>query len=157
MSTSNLTPKTGSAAGPRDTVWTRRLQLLTAVVSVFTTIGTALVLGYVTPEVLVARTVISPADVDGFVFGFRIVGGIFLVANAIGIAALWNKSWVFYLMILTNLAQGVGMFAVDFTATGQRDLAVLGTYVTDGGGGLLGLVLLGFAIRYRTAWARRRV
>lgn len=139
------------------TVWTRRLQLLTSGYSVVTTIGTALVLGYVTPEVLEARTAATPAEIDAFLPGFRAVGTAFLVLNAIGIAALWNKTWIFWVAMLTNLAQAVGFFTVDFDTTGMRDLAVVGTYVTDGGGGLLGLVLLGFAIRHRgTAWAHRR-
>lgn len=139
------------------TVWTRRLQLLTAIYSVVTTVGTALVLGYVTPEVLQLRTEASAADIAGFLPGFRAVGVAFLVLNAIGIAALWNKTWIFWVTLLTNLAQAVGFFTVDFEVTGMRGFGVLGTYVTDGGGGLLGLVLLGFAIRYRGAWAYRRV
>ena len=139
------------------TVWTRRLQLLTSVYSVVTTVGTALVLGYVTPEVLELRTSASPEQIEAFLPGFRAVGVAFLVLNAIGIAALWNKTWIFWVAMLTNLAQAVGFFTVDFDTTGMRDLAVLGTWITDGGGGLLGLVLLGFGIRYRSAWAYRRV
>ncbi|ADD45375.1 hypothetical protein [Stackebrandtia nassauensis] len=139
------------------TVWTRRLQLLTAVYSVVTTVGTAIVLGYVTPEVLAERTTASAAEIDGFLPGFRAVGVTFLVLNALGIAALWNRRWIFWVAMLTNLAQAVGFFTVDFETTGMRDLAVLGTWITDGGGGLLGLVLLGFLIRYRSAWAYRRV
>lgn len=38
------------------TSWTRPLQLTVAVGSVLTTIGTAIVLGYVTPEVIAATS-----------------------------------------------------------------------------------------------------
>lgn len=139
------------------TVWTRRLQLLTSVYSVVTTVGTALVLGYVTPEVLELRTAITATGIDAFLPAFRAVGIAFLFLNAIGIAALWNKTWIFWVVMLTNLAQGVGFFTVDFEANGMRDLAVVGTWITDGGGGVLGLVMLGFLLRYRSAWAHQRI
>ncbi|MGH8875940.1 MAG: hypothetical protein ACRD0P_01125 [Stackebrandtia sp.] len=148
-----MSPKTSR----QPTVWTRRLQLLTAIYSVVTTVGTAIVLGYVTPEVLAERTDATAAQIVGFLPGFRAVGIAFLVLNAVGIAALWNKTWIFWVALLTNLAQGVGMFTVDFETTGMRDLAVIGTWITDGGGGLLGLVLLASLIRYRTAWAHTRI
>ncbi|MFI9503138.1 hypothetical protein [Nocardia sp. NPDC052566] len=138
------------------TAWTRRLQVTTSVYSVVTTIGTALVLGYITPELLLARTDIAPSDIDGFLVGFRITGIAFLLLNAVGIAALWDKAWVFWTILATDLFQGIGFFFVDWPGTGLRGLGILGTYLTDVGGGILGLVLLGFALRYRTAWAYQR-
>ncbi|MFC9997330.1 hypothetical protein [Nocardia sp. NPDC127526] len=143
--------------GTRATVWTEPLQRLTSVYSVATTAGTALVLGYVTPEVLLARTDIEPADVDQWLLAYRAVGFIFLLLNAIGIAAVRDKPWVFWIVLPTWLFQGIGFFAVDWPATGLRDLALIATYVTDLGSGLLALILLGFLIRYRTAWAYQRI
>lgn len=138
------------------TIWTRPLQRLTAVYSVATTVGTALVLGYVTPEVLLARTEIEPGNVDGWLIAFRAVGIVFLVLNAIGIAAVWDKAWVFWVILATDLFQGVGFFVVDWSSTGLSGLGMIGTYITDLGGGILGIILLGFLIRYRTPWAYQR-
>jgi hypothetical protein len=106
------------------TRWTRRLQLLTLVLGGDHG-GTAVVLGYIT---------------------------VFLVLNAIGIAAVWDRAWVFWVILATDVYQGVG-FTVDWSATGLRDIR---TYVTDVGGGVLRFILLGFAIRYRSAWAYQR-
>ncbi|GAB4585818.1 hypothetical protein [Nocardia sp. IFM 10818] len=139
------------------TVWTKPLQRITSVYSVATTVGTALVLGYVTPEVLLARTDIEPAEVDQWLLAYRTVGFAFLLLNALGIAAVWNKAWVFWIVLPTWLFQGIGFFAVDWPATGLRHLALIATYVTDLGSGVLAFVLLGFVIRFRTAWAYQRI
>ncbi len=140
------------------TRWTRPLQLTVAVGSLLTTIGTAIVLGYVTPEVVAAYSPdLSAAQIDTFLVGYRIVGLIFLAANTIGILALWGRAWVFYFVLVLDLIQGIGFLTFDRAAAGLRDLGNIASIVTDGGGGVLAVVLLGFLIRYRTAWARRRV
>ncbi|MBE1490876.1 hypothetical protein [Plantactinospora soyae] len=139
------------------TVWTRRLQLFTAVASVLTTVGTAIVLGYVTSETIQpAWPDKSPADIDGFLLGWRAVGIIFLIANAVGILALWDRAWIFYFMLVLNVIQGIGFLTVDRHEAGLRDLGNAGSILTDGGGGIVALVLLGFLVRYRTAWAYQR-
>jgi hypothetical protein len=140
------------------TRWTPRLQLLTAVVSVLTTIGTAIVLGYVTPEVIQANSPdLSSAEINRFLTGFRAVGLLFLAANAVGILALWGKAWIFYFVLTLDVIQGIGFLVFDRGAAGLRDLANIASIVTDGGGGLLAVVLLGFLIRYHTAWAQQKV
>lgn len=140
------------------TAWTRPLQLIVAVGSVLTTIGTAIVLGYVTPEAIAwafpGRTI---DELAGGLTGFHVSGVIFLIANTVGILALWNKAWVFYFVLVLDLAQGIGFLTFDREAAGLRGLGVFASVLTDGGGGLLGLVMLGFLLRYRTAWAWRRV
>ncbi len=140
------------------TRWTRPLQLTVAVGSLLTTIGTAIVLGYVTPEVVAAYSPdLSVAQIDSFLVGYRIVGLIFLAANTIGILALWGRAWVFYFVLVLDLIQAIGFLTFDRAAAGLRDLGNIASIVTDGGGGVLAVVLLGFLIHYRTAWARRRV
>lgn len=116
-----------------------------------------MVLGYVTPEVLLARTTFTPEDVPGFLAVFRPIGFVFLAANTVGLLALRNKAWVFYFVLILNLIQGVGFFWVDLEVMGLRDLGALGSVVTDGGGGIVALVMLGFLVRYRTAWAHHRI
>lgn len=140
------------------TRWTRPLQLIVAVGSVLTTIGTAIVLGYVTPEQVAANSPdLSAQQIDSFLIGYRIVGLIFLAANTVGILALWGRAWIFYLVLVLDLVQGIGFLTFDRAAAGLRDLGNIASITTDGGGGLLALVMLGFLIRYGTAWARHRV
>jgi hypothetical protein len=136
------------------TVWTRRLQLFTAVASVLTTSGTAVVLGYVTPEVLRATSPhMSSGDIDRFLLGYRTVGIIFLAANCVGILALWNRAWIFYFVLALDVIQGIGFLTFNRQTAGLRDLGNIGSILTDGGGGIVALILVGFLIRYRTAWA----
>ena len=140
------------------TVWTKRLQLITAVASVFTTAGTALVLGYVTPELLRATSPqLTPAHLTEFLIVFRAVGLLFLVANAVGIMATWGKAWIFYFVVVLDVIQGIGFLSFDRQTAGLRQLGDVASVVTDGGGGLLALVLLAFLVRYHAAWAYRRV
>jgi hypothetical protein len=129
-----------------------------AVGSLLTTIGTAVVLGYVTPEQVAANSPdLSAEQIHGFLVGFRVVGLVFLAANAIGLLAMWGKAWTFYFVLVLDLIQGIGFLTFDRAAAGLHDLGNLASIVTDGGGGVLALVMLGFLVRHRTAWARRRV
>ncbi len=141
------------------TALTRPIQWITAVFSVLATMGTALVLGYVTPEILLAHTEIAPKDVAGFLFTYRVTGVVFMFANAVGILALWGKAWIFYFVLVLNVSQGIGALTVDVEWTGLAEgpLALVGHYVTDGGGGVLAIALLASLLVYRRAWAYRAV
>ncbi|GLY63607.1 hypothetical protein [Amycolatopsis taiwanensis] len=129
-----------------------------AVGSLLTTIGTAIVLGYVTPEQIAANSPnLSAQEIDSFLVGYRIVGFVFLTANTVGLLAMRGKTWIFYFVLVLDLVQGIGFLTFDRTSAGLHDLGLIASITTDGGGGVLALVMLGFLVSYRTAWARRRV
>lgn len=137
-----------------DSVWSLRLQWLTSIVSVMTTTGTAIVLGFITPEVL-ADTFpdMTAAEIDSGLLRFRVVGVVFLFANMVGIYALTGKRWIFYFVLVLDLIQGIGFLTFDPAEKGVSGLATVGSVVTDGGGGLLAIALLAFLIRYRRSWS----
>lgn len=142
---------------PTPTAWTARLQWFTAAASLITTVGTAIVLGYVSPDMLHARFPDLTDDwIGGFLPVFQAVGFVFLAANAIGLLAPLGRPWVFYVVLVLDLVQGIGFVGFDRQDAGLRGLGLVGSIATDGGGGLVGLVLLASLLRYRTAWARRR-
>ena len=93
---------------------------------------------------------------NGWLAGGTAISVILLAANAVGLLALWGKAWTFYFALVLDLIQGIGFLTFDRAAAGLRDLGNLASIVTDGGGGVLALVMLGFLVRYRTAWARYR-
>ncbi|MEU1898041.1 hypothetical protein ABZ512_06655 [Nocardiopsis dassonvillei] len=153
-----------------DTVWTRRLQVLTAVCSVVFTVGTALQNFAVVDAEMMLRTMeaagMSGAQAEreapGFLLGFRAVGCLFIVGNALGVLALWGRTWVFWLVVAVNAGQaaGVVMIPPEVFRTSvdlYGPVGLLPTAVTDGGALLLLAVLLvSFAV-HRTPWARRRL
>lgn len=142
---------------PVPTRWTRPLQMTVAVGSLLTTIGTAIVLGYVTPEQIAAHSPdLSAQQINNFLIGYRIVGFVFLAANAVGLLAMSGKAWVFYFILALDIIQGIGFLTFDRTTAGLRDLGNVASITTDGGGGVLALVMLGFLVRYHAAWAKHR-
>ncbi|WP_188192602.1 hypothetical protein [Nonomuraea sp. SYSU D8015] len=68
----------------------------------------------------------------------------------VGILAIWNKAWI-------GLAQGICFLTFDREEVGLRELGNAASILADGAGGLPALVMLGFLLRYRAAWACRRV
>jgi hypothetical protein len=69
--------------------------------------------------------------------------------------------WVFWVVILVNVTQGLGFVAIppEFweAARDRYGLAgLLPSIVTDGGAIILAIALIGSFIRYRTAWAHQR-
>lgn len=136
------------------TAWTTRLQWLTSIVSVMTTAGTAVVLGFITTDVLTAEfPEMTAAEINDGLLRFRVVGLVFLFANMVGIYALTGRRWIFYFVLILDIVQGFGFLTFNPSEKGVRDFAMIGSIVTDGGGGLLAIILLAFLIRYRNAWA----
>ena len=154
-----------------DTIWTHRLQVLTVVCSAVFVLGTAAQAFLVIDADLVAhamRLAGTPADrveseAPGLVTALRATGVAYLLGNAVGLLAHTGRAWVFVVVLAVNATQAAGVVfglvpAVVLQASYDR-LGVPGllpTLVTDGGAALLTLVLVGFLIRSRTPWARRR-
>jgi hypothetical protein len=151
--------------------WPTRLQLITAVCSIVFTIGTTLQnFVIINTDTLIQMMVLAgktPADAadaaPGFLVGFRIVGCLYIVGNALGILAVLRRSWtwLFWVVIAVNLTQAAGVVMVPpevFEASIDEfgPAGVLPSIVTDGGALLLTLLLLGFFVRYRRPWARPR-
>lgn len=104
----------------------------------------------------------AAAAAPGFLNGFRAVGVVYIVGNAIGLLALQGKSWVFWVVLAVNATQAAGVFVLpDAVITAQQQFrggaAYWTTIIVDGGALLLTLVLLISLARFRTTWARERV
>ncbi|MEO3828481.1 hypothetical protein [Actinomadura sp. B10D3] len=152
------------------TVWTRRLQILVFACSLVFTAGT-LLHGFVVmnPDTMEATMRLAgkpPAEAadaaPGFLTGFRIVGAIYAVGNALGMLALRGRAWVFWVALLVNATQAAGPFgmipAEMFQAVSDAygPAGLLPSLITDGGALMLTLVLLATLVRYRRPWALRR-
>jgi hypothetical protein len=103
----------------------------------------------------------AAASGPGWLAGFRIVGTLFIVGNALGILALRGWGWVFWLAVAVNVGQAAGIVMIPPEVwRASIDLygpaGALPSAMTDGGGLLLALVLIGSFIRFRTPWARQR-
>ena len=103
----------------------------------------------------------AAADAPGFLEGFRIVGAVFVLGNALGMLAPYGRTWVYWTVLVVNLAQAAGPLGMipaemfEAAAEVHGPAGVLPSIITDGGAGVLALVLLGFLVRYRPPWARR--
>jgi|GEM_PF-2143166 len=151
------------------TIWTRRLQILVAVCSLIFTIETAIQNFVIVDLEMLEHTMqlagSTPAeaadDAPGFLFGFRIVGTLFIIGNALGMLALTGRNWVFWLALVVNIGQAAGVVMIPpevFEATNDihGPAGLLPTIVTDGGALLLVIVLIASYVKYRTPWARAR-
>lgn len=153
------------------TVWTRRLQILTGTCAIVFTIGTALqnfvIVNVDMMELTMRLAGQSPAEAEAnapsFLRGFRLVGSLYIVANALGTLAFWSRArWLFWVVIAVNVTQGAGVLGVIPPEVFEASLEMYGpvgllpTIITDGGALILTIVLLGFFLRYRTPWAQRR-
>ncbi|MEO3930060.1 hypothetical protein ABGB07_40375 [Micromonosporaceae bacterium B7E4] len=98
------------------------------------------------------------ADAPGFLTGFRIVGCVYLVGNAVGLLARTGRAWVFWTVLVVNATQAAGLVTIPpevFEATRDRFgvPGLLPSYVTDGGAAVLAVILLAALVRYRRPWA----
>ncbi|GIG90077.1 hypothetical protein [Plantactinospora endophytica] len=103
----------------------------------------------------------ASADAPGFLTGFRIVGCVYLVGNAVGLLAGTGRSWVFWTALAVNATQAAGVVMIPpevFEATRDRFgvPGLLPSYATDGGALVLAVVLLAVLVRYRRPWAYAR-
>lgn len=152
------------------TRWTRPLQLLVTICSVVFTIGMTLQNFVIVDLSLMEETMRlagqTPAEASdnapGFLLGFRIVGVVYMVGNALGILAYRGYSWVFWVALVVNVTQAAGVVAIpsEFWEAAWNEYGFVGllpSIVTDGGALLLSIALLGVLAVYRTAWAYQRV
>ncbi|MCO1653741.1 hypothetical protein [Pseudonocardia humida] len=154
-----------------DTLWTRPLQVLTVVCSAVFVLGTAAQAFLVIDTDLVAHAMrlagtsaaAAERDAPGFVAALRVTGLAYLLGNAVGLLALTGRAWVFAVVLVVNATQAAGVVAglvpvVVLQASHDRFgvPGLLPTLVTDAGAALLVLVLVGFLVRFRAPWARRR-
>lgn len=158
---------TSTALAP--TRWTRPLQVTVGVASLVFTAGTTVqnfvIVNLETLEQMMLLAGADPtaasADAPGFLTGFRVVGCLYIVGNALGILALKRRTraWLFWVVLGVNLTQAAGVFMVPgemFAAAVDRFgwVGVLPSAVTDSGALLLSVVLLATLIRYRHPWAQ---
>lgn len=149
--------------------WTGPLAVTTAVASMIFTLGTALHAFAVIDSGVIEEMMRRAGGADpagaapGFTTGFRIVGSLYVVGNALGVLALRSRaSWLFWVVLAVNATQGLGWVMIPpemWTVTYDRYgvVGVLPSAVTDGGAVLLTALLLVSLIRHRTTWARQRV
>lgn len=146
--------------------WTVPLGRLTAIASVVFTLGTALhnfavIDAAVIEEMMRRAGGADPAgDAPGFTTGFRIVGTLYILGNAAGVLAWWRRpAWLYWVVLAVNLTQGLGWLMIpsemwSVVADRYGLVGTLPSAVTDAGGALLALVLIGALVRYRRTWAR---
>ena len=150
------------------TAATRRLQVVVALCSAVFAVGSALHAFAVVDAELI-ETMMRMADgadpageAPGFTLGFRLVGCLYVVGNAVGILALRSRSAVLWWTVFAvNATQALGfvmippsMWEAAADAYGVR--GILPSAVTDGGALLLTLVMIAVLVRWRAPWALAR-
>jgi hypothetical protein len=96
----------------------------------------------------------TAANAPGFLAGFRIVGCVYIVGNAIGLLALTGWKWVFWTALAVNLTQAAGVIVI------PREFfhASIDRYGTAGVlPSLLTLVLLAHLVRFRIRSGRGNI
>ena len=143
----------------------RRVQLLVAVCSVIFTAGTALHnfvvidTGVIEAMMRLAGGADPAGEAPGFTTGFRIVGSVYIVANAIGILAFWFRPrWLYWWVLVVNLTQGLGWVMIPtqmWTVVGEEYgfVATLPSAITDGGAVLLAITMIVVLAKHRATWA----
>lgn len=150
-----------------DSTATRKLQITIVLCSIIFTIGTAIhnfvIINPTLIETMMQMSgVADPAgEAIGFTFGFRIVGCIYIIGNALGILALYSRSRILWWVILVvNITQATGPIMIPSSMwTAVTDvhgvLGILPSAITDGGAIILSLVMIISMLKFRTIWAKR--
>ncbi|MEU8378815.1 hypothetical protein [Streptosporangium sp. NPDC048865] len=155
---------------PVPTVWTRRLQIATAVSSAVFTVGTAaqnfLVINLEMIEHSMRLSGLGPSDAaaqaPGLLAFLRTVGALFIVGNALGLLAPRGWTWVFWTAVIVNIGQAAGPLGMIPPVVYRSSIELYGpagilpTVITDGGAFFVALALVASFARYRTPWARLR-
>ncbi|MGW1684284.1 hypothetical protein ACWCPO_06975 [Streptomyces albidoflavus] len=97
---------------------TRRLQILVAICSLVFAVGSALH-NFAVVDTQLVEDMMRMAGVShpvaaaaGFTAGFRVVGTVYIIGNALGVLALWSRArWLWWLLLAVNATQALG-FAV---------------------------------------------
>jgi hypothetical protein len=152
------------------TGWTAPLQTLVVLCSVVFVIGTAIQTFVIIDEramIDMMRTAGTPdqqalAGAPGFLLGFRIVGCVYILGNALGLLARRGHAWLFWAILLVNVTQAAGLVVIppevfDVTLDRFGPAGLLPSLVTDGGAAVLSLILVVSLARYRAPWAHQRL
>ncbi|MGE7664715.1 hypothetical protein ACQKMN_03265 [Ureibacillus composti] len=152
-----------------DSTVTRKLQLTIFICSIIFTIGTA-IHNFVIINPSLIETMMQMAGVadpageaSGFTFGFRIVGCIYIIGNALGILALNSRSKILWWVILViNITQATGPIMIPssmWTAVNNvyGVIGILPSVITDGGAIILSFIMIVSMFKFRTTWAQKRV
>lgn len=134
--------------------------MLTAACSVVFLVGTTLQ-NFAVVDAQLIETMMREAggsdpagDAPGFTAGFRVVGGIYMLGNALGILAYWSRAtWLFWVVLAVNATQGLGFVMIPpemWTAALDRYgvPGLLPSAVTDGGAAILTVVLVVALVAY---------
>ncbi|MCP1146815.1 hypothetical protein [Lysinibacillus endophyticus] len=152
-----------------DSTTTRKLQLTIFICSIIFTIGTA-IHNFVIINPSLIETMMQMAGVadpsgeaSGFTFGFRIVGCVYIIGNALGLLAIVSRSKILWWVVLTiNITQATGPFMIPSSMwTAVNDVygvvGILPSVITDGGAIILSIIMIVSMFKFRTTWAERRV
>ncbi|MEU6858580.1 hypothetical protein AB0B28_06885 [Glycomyces sp. NPDC046736] len=146
----------------------RRMQVFIGVFAVVFTIGTALHNFLIIDTAVIEQMMreaggADPAgDAPGFLSGFRVVGTVYIVANAVGIAALWARpKWLYWWVLAVNATQGLGWVMIptvmwSVVADRYGPLGILPSAVTDGGAVVVAIVMIAVLVRSRAVWGMAR-
>ncbi|MBW4721521.1 hypothetical protein KZQ38_30470 [Saccharothrix sp. SC076] len=147
--------------------WTKVLLVVTGWASVVFAVGTAVHAFVVVDEQTLTRMMVlagaDPGQAPGFLVGFRVVGCLYVVGNALGVLALRGPSrWLFWVVLAVNATQAAGVKLVPpevFTAARERFgvVGVLPSLVTDVGALVLVVVLVTASAVTRATWGQVRV
>lgn len=148
------------------TPWTQRWQRAVLYFAVLMIIGSLWVgFGFENTAVMTGvfqRTGLSPAAAtqaaSTFLVGYRLVAVLFCLLYALGAYGSWRgKTWAFWYVIVVFGVFGVGgVLYVPLQDTGLHGWGLVVSELTDGSGLLIGALLLGTYVHYRTPWAQAR-
>lgn len=139
---------------------TRQLQVLVVVCSAVFTVGTALQNFVVVDLALLEHTMRlagqsadeAARNAPGFLTGFRVVGCVFIVGNAVGLLAMRGWAWVFWVVLAVNVGQAAGVFMIrgevfEASIDAYGFAGILPTVITDGGAVVLAVVMIVSLVR----------
>ncbi|MFD2639524.1 hypothetical protein [Piscibacillus salipiscarius] len=148
---------------------TKRLQVTIAICSIIFTIGTALH-NFVIINTPLIETMMQMAgasnseeEAASFTSGFRIVGCVYIVGNALGILAFKSQSTLLWWIILVvNFTQGLGFIMIPSSmwvaALNEYGLwGILPSAITDGGAILIAGLMIYTMIKYGSTWGKKLI
>lgn len=148
------------------TTATRKLQIFIAICSVIFTIGSALQ-NFVIVDISLIEEMMKMAgapdptgEAPGFTYGFRIVGCIYILGNALGILAIKSRSEaLWWAVFVINITQALGFYMIPSSMWAAAMDAygfwgVLPSAITDGGAIILSFVMIISMVKYKTTWAQ---
>ncbi|HLG76879.1 MAG TPA: hypothetical protein VKX46_10715 [Ktedonobacteraceae bacterium] len=148
------------------TSWTRRLQHAVLYFAVAMIIGSILV-GFVFENMAVMTGVFQRSGMSAaaatqaastFLVWYRLVAVLFCLFYVLGAYVSWQgKTWAFWYVILVFGMFGAGgVIFVPLQDTGLQGWGLVISELTDGSSFLIGAILFGTYVRYRTPWVQVR-